>query len=779
VIHAALRPSPAARAARRVGAGVLAACVLAGCGRVDPMQTRVDAPEELRRGEELAEEWIAAARAGEPLPDSRVLAVGYLERGRLGLGSPFRLAEFALADPRVSAEDRAPTAAALILMAASRQLYVVDSRVMDGAHPLAAPAAAVGAEHVGLIGRTVREAEDPRAGELAVRIAYSLAGAEGLVRRSSVRNALRVAALMRDRELARRDALELIERAAGEDRSTTELLPQWRAEGGASVEAPLSRGLDATTEEEGLSLARLVTEAVRNLATAEHREIAAAQRRPPRPLMSLRTAARLAALAARDSAPPRPAVAVALEAHRPILESTVAFGPRGRAAAARFLDRAHTEEALAAEAVLLNARTAAHPVGNSVALWAAVALRPFGQERPWFPGSAAPSAADLRDRHGIAEVTFAGSIPERWRPVYLAILDGAIRDLRRVMPTLQLRGLRVHVGADREGPGPLALHDPGERRLFLPPATAAGTLAHEIAHDLDWQVALRRYRVRGDYGTDRAFRSASDPLSTRVRGLAAGAPGAGDGSIFDSHWTRPAEVFARGVDWFSVVALGHEGRMNGYLSSVQDDVLTGYGTVPTPDPSGAAGAALIGVLDDVAPAYPATREWFLSKYGPARTFTALDLMRFVLAEVNPSLGAEDERGLPVGPRRLAEALRGYRAAADALETWLCRSPGGAYGGVRADARVELIAEATRSVVRGLALERAYALAGESGRRWLARRLYGGRWREEPVPEIARPELEALLAEVRDVEREIPALEPHGRLRLRPAPDRCGTGTALF
>lgn len=779
MIHAALRPSPAARAARWVGAGALAACVLAGCGRVDPMQTRVDAPEELRRGEELAEEWIAAARAGDPLPDSRVVAVGYLERGRLGLGSPFRLAEFALADPRVAAEDRAPTAAALILMAASRQLYVVDSRVMDGAHPLAAPAAAVGAEHVGLIGRTVREAEDPRAGELAVRIAYSLAGAEGLVRRSSVRNALRVAALMRDRELARRDALELIERAAGEERSTTELLPQWRAEGGASVETPLSRGLDATTEEEGLRLARLVTDAVRTLATADHREVAAAQRRPPRPLMSLRTAARLAALAARDSSPPRPAVAVALEAHRPILESTVAFGPRGRAAAARFLDRAHTEEALAAEAVLLNARTAAHPVGNSVALWAAVALRPFAQERPWFPGSAAPSAADLRDRHGIAEVTFDGSVPERWRPVYLAILDGAIRDLRRVMPTLQLRGLRVHVGADREGPGPLALHDPGERRLFLPPATAAGTLAHEIAHDLDWQVALRRYRVRGDYGTDRAFRSASDPLSTRVRGLAAGAPGAGDGSIFDSHWTRPAEVFARGVDWFSVVALGHEGRMNGYLSSVQDDVLTGYGTVPTPDPSGAAGAALIGVLDDVAPAYPATREWFLSRYGPARTFTALDLMRFVLAEANPSVGAENERGLPVGPRRLEEALRGYRAAADALETWLCRSPGGAYGGVRADARVELIAEATRSVVRGLALERAHALAGQAGRRWLARRLYGGRWREEPVPEMARPELDALLAEVWDVEREIPALEPHGRLRLRPAPDRCGTGTALF
>jgi hypothetical protein len=500
--------------------------------------------------------------------------------------------------------------------------------------------------------------------------------------------------------------------------------------------------------------------------------------------MGLRTAARLAALAARHEAPPRAAISVAREAHRSILESGAAFGPRGSAAAARFLQRAVTEEAFAGELALLNARTGEHPVGNSVALWAAVSLRPFAQERPWFPGSAAPTVSDLRDRHGVAEVTFDPSVPERWRPLHLAVLDGAIRDLRRVMPTLQLRGLRVHVGRQVDGPGPLALHDPGDRRLYLPPATAAGTLAHEIAHDLDWQVALSRYRVRGDYGTDRAYRSASDPLSSRVRGLAAAAPAARDGSVFDSHWTRPAEIFARGIDWFAVVALGHDGRMNGYLSSVQDDVLTGYGTVPPPDPSGGRGGALIAILDDVAPPYPATREWFLSEYGPARAHTALDLLRLVLAAARPAAaedGAEDTeeepRG-PAGPRRLSEALRGYAAAADALEAWVCRSPGGAYGGVRADARLALIADATRAVTRGMAMERAEGIAGREGRRWLARRLYGERWREAPVSAIALEELEALLAELQDVEGEVPSLPPGGGLELRPSPDRCGAVAAL-
>ncbi|HUG02413.1 MAG TPA: hypothetical protein VML95_11150 [Longimicrobiales bacterium] len=759
-------------------AAAAALCVtLAACAEATPFVERIDATDEIQAEADVAAEWVRASRSGEPLSDSRILGVGYLERGRLGLGSPFRLADFALSDPRLAEADRAPVAAWLLRSLLRGELYVIDPRVLDGAELLGEVAGRrPGREHFGLIDRTIREAEDPRAGELAVRIAYTLAGAEGVVRRSGVRTAVRVAALLRDRELARRDAVALIRRAEREGASAVSALPAWRAQGGPRVEAPLSAPLPPALEEEGLALARLTTEAVRNLAAPAATRGPAAER-PPRSLLGMRAAARLAALAADDAAPPRPAISVALQAHRPILESGVALSPRGRAASSRFLRGASNEEALAAELSLLNARTEDHPVGYSVALWAAVGLRPFAQERPWFPGFPAPSLTELTERHGITQVTFDASIPDPWRPFYLAVLDVAVRDLRRVMPTLQLRGLRVHVGSEREGPGPLALHDPGDRRLFLPPSTAAGTLAHEIAHDLDWQVALRRYRVRGDYGTDRAFRARSDPLSTWVRGLAAAAPGGDGRTALDSHWTRPAEVFARGIDWFSVVSLGHQGRMNGYLSSVQDDVLTGYGTVPAPDATGAAGGALIAILDDVAPAYPATREWFLSAYGPARTHTALDLLRLVLAEGLPS-SSQDDGGAPFGPRRLRAALQGYDIAAAALETWACRSPGSAYGGVRADARHGLIAEAARAVTRGLAMERADALAGLSGTRWLARRLYGRRWREESVPEDARSALEELLRELRDAEGQVPALEPGGGLRLNPSPARCG-GTAIF
>ena len=45
------------------------------------------------------------------------------------------------------------------------------------------------------------------------------------------------------------------------------------------------------------------------------------------------------------------------------------------------------------------------------------------------------------------------------------------------------------------------------------------------------------------------------------------------------HDLRPAEVFARNFDWFVAVSLAREGRVNGYLTAVQDEVLTGYATV--------------------------------------------------------------------------------------------------------------------------------------------------------------------------------------------------------
>jgi hypothetical protein len=394
-------------------------------------------------------------------------------------------------------------------------------------------------------------------------------------------------------------------------------------------------------------------------------------------------------------------------------------------------------------------------------LGAAVSLRAYAQERPWFPGFEGPARRDLEERFALAAIEFPDSMPAHWRPYYRRMLETSLSDLRRVLPSLDVRGLRIKIEARDGSPGTLAVHDPRTRTMYLPAATGAGTIAHEIAHDLDWQTALRRYNVRGDYATDRAVRESDGRLARVMLGLtAASISPSAVGHAPPSHATRPAEVFARSVDWFAAVALARDGRINGYLSSVQDDLLTGYGTVTPPDVTGAAGQALIALLDEVAPVYPETRRWFLQSYGQLRSPTAYDLARRILEApldvdgVPEILGTnwagepEDEPygddGLHDGlldgddveeeatPQPVLLRLAMARAQLERLESardtllgllaGTCGTPTREEG--IAAPRRELIAMVTTARARGLALEAAGELAGAEGRRWVDSQLRG-------------------------------------------------------
>src|SRR5690606_17838805 len=375
-------------------------------------------------------------------------------------------------------------------------------------------------------------------------------------------------------------------------------------------------------------------------------------------------------------------------------------------------------------------------------------------------------------------------------------------DLQRVLPALDTRGLRVHFGKSPGRDATLALHDPSRRTVYLPPATGAGTLAHEIAHDLDWQAALKRYRVRGDYATDRATRRRTDRLAASVQGLSRAAllaPEPGDPTP-PLHARRPAEVFARSVDWFVVVSLAREGRTNGYLSSVQDDVITGYGTVTPPDVTGAAGAALIAILDEVAPVHPETRDRFLHAYGPARAPSAYDLVRRVLEATpadDPGTGttlasaAERRHGPSVGeeivdldPVRLDALAAGERhfaaieAARDtafaAIDAWVCGAPAAAYDRALEAGRRRLVARTAAAAGRGIALEHAALLAGEDGRRRVARQFFGAPWPSADVDATTSALLDGLVERARDLGA-ARINDGGGRFDLHAAPVHCALG----
>jgi hypothetical protein len=236
-----------------------------------------------------------------------------------------------------------------------------------------------------------------------------------------------------------------------------------------------------------------------------------------------------------------------------------------------------------------------------------------------------PAAQELQEKYGLAGIRFSNDVAPGWQPYFLRMIDVALTDLARVLPALDLSGLQIAFTGKHGYRAALAVHEPRRRRIVLPPATGAGALAHEIAHDLDWQVAFGRYGIRGDYASDAIGRQATDPVAGRIRDLTAASMNPSSGiDAAHAHSSRPAEIFARSVDWFIALALAEQGRSNGYLTSIQDEILTGYGSARPPEASGTAGEALIALLDELSPVSSPSREAWRSRYGrtsPASSLT--------------------------------------------------------------------------------------------------------------------------------------------------------------
>ncbi|HET7583760.1 MAG TPA: hypothetical protein VFK13_02575 [Gemmatimonadaceae bacterium] len=700
---------------------VLLAVVAAGLASCERLSVGPELAAELGNGRAYASRLITQGRAAEApsdVADSTVIALTYLERLRLGLGSPFRLIELARSDPRLTDSARAHLGWALLASTLDGRSYEIDPAVFThAARRDSAVARETAASHLALVERAVGDAQDPRAGELAVRLAYTLAASEHSASRGAPVVAARVAALARDRLLARDDALALLRAARAEHRDPLALITAWRAGRRFRVERAPMEPLPAAVQREAMDAAPSVLESIRNLAVrdsvltadtsavGQDGEDAASIRTAAGPIaepyLSRAAAARAAQAAARFNAPPQAPIVVAIASYRGNLVAPEGLAYPQRAERKRFASLARNEESFAAEYDVLATDTeAGGEIPALTALSAAVAMRAYAQEEIWLPGWPGPSDKELRDRFGLAAVTFDRDVPTDWRPYYRRMIASALADMQRVIPSLTVSGLHIHVGESPLGDAALAFHDPASRTLFLPVGTGAGTLAHEVAHDLDWQVARARYHSRAQYATDRAIRDASGPLATSLRGLTTAAliPPLPENNYSPPHAQRPAEVFARSVDWLVAVSLAREGRTNGYLSSVQDDLLTGYVTVTPPDITGEAGRALVNILDDVSPVDDSMREWFLTRYGTGRALTPYDLVRRI-SEVSVRL---QPTGAALSSAQLLAPLRAARdSAIDIVRQEGCRVGATDDDRRSAAARRDLVLLATEARGEGL------------------------------------------------------------------------------
>lgn len=518
--------------------------------------------------------------------DAAVLAFGYLDRLRLGLGSPFRLLEQVRADPRLDDSTRSRLAWALLGRLRRGDAYVVDSAVLDDAGPWRdSTSFATGADHIALIRRAVESSTDARAGELAVRVAYQIAATERTIGSSAVPVAAQVAALERDRVDARRDLDELASRAAVEHRSLLDAVVLARQERLLRSERPPAEALPAELQLEAMREVPTLLASIHALGI--HRDGASPVTNNP-PILDASSGARLAQLG--SALPPQTPVAIATRVWRAAILHASEF-PN---ASVRQFIASTNEEQLAGSYASLEGTGIAERETALAMLATAVQLRAFAQEDPWFPGMPAPSASEVVASYGLRELRFDNRVPVAWRPYFTRMVASGIADMQRVLPAFSLDGVSVRFGLDDLPDSALAMHDPASRTLRFSIYSSAGTFAHEFAHDLDWQSARRLFPHGGGYGTDRAIREQRGPLASPMRGLATARLGVG--ATQPETRERPAELFARDVDWFVTSSLARLGRSNGYLSAVQDVVLTGYTPASPRELLGGPGVALVDAL---------------------------------------------------------------------------------------------------------------------------------------------------------------------------------------
>jgi hypothetical protein len=112
---------------RRLFFGTSTALVLAAIA-ASMLATRVTSTMGARREAQHAAARLDSAlgRRGAP----RALALAYLERARLGLGSPFRLIDQAVHDPRLSETVRHDVAWAIVDRVFDGRIYETDGHVL-------------------------------------------------------------------------------------------------------------------------------------------------------------------------------------------------------------------------------------------------------------------------------------------------------------------------------------------------------------------------------------------------------------------------------------------------------------------------------------------------------------------------------------------------------------------------------------------------------------------------------------------------------------------------
>ena len=629
-IHTGIRR----HAVRRASLAVLTACSVAIGGWI--VAARLGNARATARLNSAAERLDSLTDRAPADAGRRVaIAWGYAERLRLGLESPFRLIEAAGRDPRLTPDERRTVAWALLAHVMRGETHDIDAAALDAMGPLESGRSATGEQHLALIRHAVAKAANPRAAELAVRFAYTLAATERLIDPSAPMLVAEAAAMIGDGEIARREARDVVRSAHGMD--LIEVVTRRRERRAFYVERPTLLAPPEELERTAIAMTPALLDSIRAMRPA-----VVADSSRDNDGRALVLAPRLYAAGA--SVPPVAALAVTVRRYMPMLRAHAPGLDHDALARAR-----NTEMLVGVTRVRDDGveRQQRRSIGRLL-LAAAVSMRSTAQEPVWFGSDLVPDAFETASALGIRSITFDRDVPATWRPYYLQLLANGVRDLRRVLPSLRLDELHIRFRTTAPSDSALAMHDPRTRTLHLPMITAGGTISHEIAHDLDRRSAQQQGLA--GYRSDIVARENSQPGAPGALG-APGVPRAA-GRLAASLLAlteevpasarearpsaeRPAEIFATGVDWFVASKLALKGISNGFLSGVQDELLTGHVVHPdrlrTSDRARSLLTALEGMTvvapfasEDKIPSVQALLRWSLA--GPVDRGAAAEIL---------------------------------------------------------------------------------------------------------------------------------------------------------
>ena len=567
----------------------LVALTVAGVRLTDRADARRAVRVALADGARFADSLAAVAHAK---PSARIsfpaaLALGYFARAELGLGSPFRLVDLARTDPRLPIVWR-PRVAHGILARLSHDS--ASMRPDPGALHVAMVAdSGAGMALLQVVDSIMEfEGDSPLALD-AVRIATAQANARGSVRQGVVPLLDAAALLAFDRVRARRDLERAIMAASRNDGDLLQIIALWRAERRFAVERPLLADT-APSSRRIASRVPLMLAAIEAAAKTRYRGLASVAV----PALPANAARALSMLISVRQRPPQPQVRLS------VLDARIVAADRDMALSpliSRLLQAATNEETLVMTLSNAAGDSLRAPMAAAAALLAAQGLRTLAQEEVFHPGTLVLRPEQVVERFGLASLTFGKDAPVSWRPFYAREFAAAVDALRDVFPRASFVGLNVHIG-DTVHSGALAMHDPRSRMLTLPLATGFGAIGHELMHDLDWQAARDDANRLGTYATDNAWRgSRSQPIAATLARLAEFVPASIVSTAYNTEARRPAELLARGADWFLASALARQGRVNGALSSVQDGWIRGYASAAGPAAFGDHAAALAALFD--------------------------------------------------------------------------------------------------------------------------------------------------------------------------------------